>query len=155
MTNSFRPICAAVALLLCGCGCSLQGVPTQQHPSCSWVSQPPDNADELCTEVFRTFKTVVQAEVRGDDRTIRRLVRDPATAQRIIASGAALRAETILDLHVSPSLALEALTPGALAANLYLIGTTKRANHSDEETVYLQLRNGAAIVTHDVPGEEW
>jgi hypothetical protein len=155
MTSSGRALCAAVALLLCVCGCSLQGVPTQQHPSCSWANQPPDNSDALCTQVFRTLKTIVQAEVRGDNRTIRRLVQDSSTRKRIIAYGAALRAETILDLHVRPSLTLDALKPGSLAASLYLIGITKRAKHTPEETVYFQLRHGSAIVTHDVPGEEW
>jgi hypothetical protein len=155
MTGSVRSIFAAVALLLCVCGCSLQGVPTQQHPSCSWANQPPDNSDALCTRVFRTLRTIVQAEVQGDNRTIRRLVQDSGTGTRIIAYGAALRAEKILDLHVRPSLTLDALKPGSLAASLYLIGTTKRAKHTPEETVYFRLRYGVALVTHDVPGEEW
>jgi len=105
--------------------------------------------------VFQTLKTIVQAEARGDNRSIGSLVQDSGTRKRIIAYGAALRAETILNLHVRPSLTLDALKPGSLAASLYLIGITKHAKQTPEETVYFQLRHGMAIVTHDVPGEEW
>ncbi len=155
MASRFRKAWASSALSLLLSSCGLAGYPTQAHPSCSWANQPPRDADTLCDTAFHTLQTIVTAQVRGDTQTIRRLVMSQATAARIVSYGSTLRAERVRGLHVRPSLTLDVLAPGSLGASFYLIGRTQNGKLSTGETVYLQVRHGLAVVTHDVPGQEW
>lgn len=145
--------CLVLALLLTGC--SFPGLPSQRHPSCSWQAQIPPNQAALCAIAFATVSTLVRAEVSGNDRTIRRLVTDPAVARRIIAYGRQERRAGIIYLRVGPSLVLGRTTRGLLGVGLTIAGKTHHGNVSVPETVYLRVRGRRATVSADQPDEEW
>lgn len=144
-----------IALLSLAAGCIVPGVPTQQQPSCSWSSQPPDNADQLCRQIFRTLSLVARAEVRHDDSTVRRLVTQPAAAARIIAYGAQLSRQKVRSFHVVPSMTLLDTGGGRVGAAFFLQGQTSQGRLRAQETVYLRQRHGTQVIIADQPGHEW
>jgi hypothetical protein len=129
--------------------------PSQTRPTCSWTSQPPSNADALCNAVFHTLRSLADAEERGDDATVRRLVTNPAVAHRIIAYGRTLRAAGVQNLHIVPSFTLGRVPGGYLGAGFFILGKTRHGTSEGKENVYLHFRGETAIVVRDQPAQEW
>ena len=149
-----RQLSLAVLLLLVS-GCFPARYPTQNKPVCSWSSQPPDNADALCSTVFRTLRTVVRAQVTGDDRTVRRLVTSRRVSGRIIAFGRILRANGARGVHIVPSITLAVVSLGRIGAGFYVLGKDRHGRIKKPETVYLRVREGRAVIVGDQPRQEW
>jgi hypothetical protein len=137
-------------------GCLSVTYPTQQRPTCSWASQPPPNANTLCSTVYRTLTTLVNAELSGDDRAIRRLVTDPQVAGRVVSYGRTVLAQGRASMHAVPSFTLDTATqPGEIGANFSIVGKTQQGQINTQETVYLRIRHGTALLVADQPGEDW
>jgi hypothetical protein len=98
---------------------------------------------------------VAQAEVRGNNHTIHRLVPSQAVARRIIAYGKSIRAQHVTFMHVVPNVTLQTFPGNIVTADLYLIGQTKEGRISRYESVYLRLHHGQARILRDQPGQEW
>lgn len=144
------------ALAVCALvGCGIPGLPSQQHPDCSWNSVVPSNADQLCSVAFRTTSALVRAQVRGDDPAIRRLVSNPRVAANIIAYGRLRRSQRINFLHVVPSMTLDAGNPHLLGAGFFVVGKTAAGRVDDPETLYMVVHGSSAQVTQDQPNEAW
>jgi len=135
--------------------CTIAGLPSQQHPSCSWSTQPPSNAGALCTIAFNTLTQIVQATEHGDNAAIRRVVTNPTVARRIIAFGTSQRASHAHELHVVPSFTLEITSQGYLGAGFYLLGKNDGGNVNSQNTVYMRVKRGRATVVEDPPGQDW
>lgn len=136
-------------------GCLGISLPTQRHPICSWGSRPPANASAVCSEAFATLSAVTQADLNGNTRKIRELVPNRAVARRIIQFGAAQRRAGAHVLHVVPSIALDDVRPGYFGAGFYLLSESRAGKGSLQETVYLRVRHGRALVVADQPGQDW
>lgn len=146
----------AACLLTVGLsGCLGLSVPTQRHPICSWGSQPPANAGAVCSEAFATLSAVTRADFKGNARSVRRLVPNRTVARRIIKFGIAQRQGGVRVLHVVPSIALDVVRPGYIGAGFYLLSESRAGKGSLQETVYLRVRHGRALVVADQPGQDW
>jgi len=147
---------AVVALSLLSAGCGLiNGIPSQTHPSCSWTTQVPSNADSVCNTVFATLRALTEAEFRGDQRTIHRLVPKAAVAARIVDFGRRKRREGLRSLRPTPSLTLGASAHGTLGVGAQVVGQTRGGSFRVPETVYVRVRDGTAYVVDDQPEQEW
>ncbi|MGH2444076.1 MAG: hypothetical protein ACRDFX_13050 [Chloroflexota bacterium] len=145
-------ILLGVAVLLAGCAVSL---PSQQHPVCSWDSQPPKNAQLICDSTFRTLRALIKAVVHNDRRAIRHLVTNPRVVKRIEAYGTLRRGQGIVYLHIVPSLTLELTKQSYIGAGFFVTGKTHQGNVSDQEVLYLLLHHGTALVAEDQPNQIW
>lgn len=148
------------ALLSCFLAAGLTGclgidVPTQNHPICSWGSQPPKNSAALCGVAFRTLRTLARADFTGNVRTIRRLVPNRTVARRIIQYGVNERRNGVHVLHIVPSIALDNIHPGYIGAGFYLLSESRLGRTSAPETVYLRVRGRHATVVADQPAQDW
>jgi hypothetical protein len=101
------------------------------------------------------LSSIVRAEVRGDNATIRRLVVAPAVADHIIRYGSTVRRQHVNFLHVVPSYTLEVVHPREVGAAFYLVGQTPRAKISRPQTVYLAIRGSQALVVRDQSDQDW
>lgn len=141
--------------MVCLSGCTIPGLPSQQHPVCSWASQPPVDADRVCSQTFSTLTSLVAGERRGDNGTVYKLVSSPVIARRIINFGAEQRANRVTNLHVVPDLTL-AITPrGYVGAGFYILGKGRKGQVNAPQTIYLKLRHGRAVVVGDQPNQDW
>jgi hypothetical protein len=145
---------ATVGLLLLS-GCMGVLLPSQKHPSCSWGSEVPPHAGTLCTATVHTLQALAQASVRGDVRRIRHLAPAAGVASRIIATSRSWRAHGPLSLHVVPSITLSAARNGSIGAHFYLLGKNAQGPIQSENTVYLRVHAGNAVVVGDQPAEDW
>ncbi len=145
----------SLGLLTLLSGCSIESLPSQQQPVCSWNVNPPANNLLLCARTFKTLSALVQAEVRGDDQAVQRLVVNPAVAANIIEYGRQQRSAGLIYMHVVPSLTLDITGKGAVGAGFFITGKTRRWLISDPQTVYLQVRHGVQVVVHDQPDQQW
>lgn len=135
-------------------GCDL-GLPTQNNPSCSWNITPPSHSATICRIAFGTLKSIVRAEVAGDNRPIRRLVANPRVARKVIAYGDQQRLQGLKFMHVVPSLTLDITSQGLVGAGFFIVGKTRGGRIADPQTVYMRLHGGTAQVTEDQPDQQW
>jgi hypothetical protein len=142
-----------MALLLTGC--FGETLASTKNPICSWNSQVPSNAQQLCTSTYKTLNGVAQAEVKGNSGEIRRLVVRRSVAQRIARFGAKIRARRIIWMHVVPSYTLTVIHPGLIGARFYLVGQEKNANIKSAEAIFLRVRDGKARIMYDFPEQDW
>lgn len=140
------------SLLLTGC---LPGVPSASHPSCSWTTQPPSNADAICVSTYDTLQRLLEAAIRGDRATLLRLVPDPIIRHRIAVWGAMVRRKGNISVHVTPSFTLATIRNGSLGAEFNIVGHTHHGDVKAPQTVYLALRAGRRVVVQDQPMQEW
>lgn len=147
------PLLFALVFLVAGClGIDL---PSQTNPVCSWNSQPPSNADQLCRMSYQTVDAVARAEARGDDATIRRLVARDDVALRIIKYGAQVRAKHLSGFHAVPSITLAVIRPGLVGARFYLVGKSSAITVDNPVAVYLRIRQDRALIAYDFPRQVW
>ena len=137
------------------CGCVSLSVPSQSNPSCSWTSQLPSNADAVCLSTFHTLRAVLDAAIRGDETTLRRLVPDAVIRHRIAAFGASVRHKGNISVHITPSFTLEKIRSDQLGAEFNVVGHTHHGDVKAPQTVYLAARNGTTVIIQDQPMQEW
>lgn len=137
------------------CGCVSLSVPTQNNPSCSWTSQLPTNADAVCVSTFHTLRTVLDAAIRGDERTLRHLIPDGVIRRRIAVFGASVRHKGNISVHITPSFTLSTIGGGRLGAEFNIVGHTHHGDVKAPQTVYLGSRGGTTIIIEDQPMQEW
>jgi hypothetical protein len=151
-----KSVTAVMLLALFLTGCALeQHLPSQGNPTCSWGSEVPANAQKLCGITFTTLSLVARAELRGDTRTIRRVVTNRDVAGRILAHTSDLHRVGVRTLHVVPSLTLSTTAQGYVGAGFYLLGTSKQGRIKSPQTVYLRVARGSATIVGDQSDQQW
>ncbi|GAC1462598.1 MAG: hypothetical protein PVSMB7_02980 [Chloroflexota bacterium] len=154
--GTFPPIIGLLIFALVGVGCAAPGVPTAQNPTCSWEKAVPANADLVCRTTFRTLRTLVEAEVQGDNAPVYRLVDSRRVARRILAYGMVVRGQHFRQFHVVPSITLDIPVPGVIGANADIRAKTPTNGKVKlSETLYMRIRHGTAYVFDDQGGQEW
>lgn len=136
-------------------GCLANSIPTQSRPSCSWTSALPADADAVCVSTFHSLRIVLAAAIRGDGRTLRRLVPDGTVRRRIAAFGAAVRRKGNISVHITPSFTLARVRSGLLGAEFNIVGHTHHGDVKAPQTVYLDSRSGTPVIVQDQPMQEW
>jgi hypothetical protein len=147
-------LCLVLAPTLLG-GCLSNSIPSQSHPSCSWTSQPPANADSVCLSTFHALRAVLNAAIHGDDATLRRLVPDSNIRHRIAVFGDMVRHKGNISVHITPSFTLTTIRNGDLGAEFNIVGTTHHGDVKAPQTVYLASRGGRHVIVQDQPLQEW
>jgi hypothetical protein len=145
----------ALLLLLAGCSLNVTEPPNVAKPTCGWSSPIPANGDKICAVAYRTLATLTTAEVRGDNRQIRRLVANPAVARRIIRYGQQVRAQRVQSFHPVPNPLLALESHSKIDVAVSLVGKTRQYELTEVEAITVQIRHGRAIIIADQPGEEW
>lgn len=151
----WRRLGLVLCLALTASGCDLERVPTAAHPSCSWTTSPPSNADEICVRVFRSVSAVALAEIDGNTARIRSLVVTSSVATKIIAHGFRLRAQRVHQFHVVPSITLAQTPAHLVGAGFFLAGRKPHGKVSPQEQVYLKERGNTYVIVGDQPSQEW
>jgi hypothetical protein len=98
---------------------------------------------------------VLNAAVRGDDGTLRRLVPDATIRHRIAVFGASVRRKGNISVHITPSFTLEKMQSRRLGAEFNIVGHTHHGDVKAPQTVYLGVRHGATVIIEDQPMQEW
>ena len=149
-----RSLLPCLGLLLILTGCLSQPVPTESHPTCSWTTEPPKDADQVCTRVFAVLTTVTRAISQGDERTIRRHAA-PDVAAHIILYARQLRPLHPTGLHVVPSFTMSVDKPALYGAGFYVLGKTRQAPIKDQESVYVRVTSKSVHIAHDQTQQYW
>jgi hypothetical protein len=137
------------------CGCLPNSIPSQSHPSCSWTSEPPANADSVCLSTFHTLRAVLNAAIRGDETTLSHLVPAPTVRRRIAVFGATVRHKGNISVHITPSFTLATVRNHNLGAEFNIVGKTHHGDVKAPQTVYLASRGGSNVIVQDQPMQEW
>jgi hypothetical protein len=136
-------------------GCSLASLPSQQHPTCSWESDVPGNANAICTRTFGVLSSLAVAVAAGDIAAIRRHVVDPTTVARMTLYSQKVRAEHGTGLHVVPDLGLDAEAHGQIGAGFYVLGKTATTKLNSPETLYFNWVKGRWVVVRSDLDKDW
>jgi hypothetical protein len=144
-----------VSLVFLLSACLGPAYPTQSHPVCSWDSNPPSHSDVVCKAVFQTLRDVATASVRGDSSRLRQLVTNVRARHSIATYGIAIRRKGAKGVHIVPSFTLKEMSPGYYGAGFFLLGSSRSGEIKSQDTVYVRIRGGNAVIADDQPAEDW
>jgi hypothetical protein len=98
---------------------------------------------------------VLNAAIRGDEATLRRLVPDSTIRHRIAVFGDTVRHKGNISVHITPSFTLTTTRNGDLGAEFNIVGKTHHGDLKAPQTVYLASRGGSHVIVQDQPLQEW
>lgn len=90
-----------------------------------------------------------------DAASLRFVVSNPRTRRTIARYGLQLRRSGATGVHIVPSFTAKELSPGYYGAGIYILGKARSGRIKSQDTVYLRLAGGKAMIADDQPAQDW